>query len=308
MKVSVIICTYKPRKDHLERTLKGLRDQSVGKDAWELVIVDNSPGRGLEDVVDLSWHCSAKITHEKNLGLAHARIRGMKESTGDILIFVDQDNILAPDYLETSIKLINANQELGAIGGRILPEYEIDPPEWFCRAGVSLACRDLGDTIKIGFWSDANNREYPIFSPVGAGMVLQSKSIVPYIEKYKKDFNSFFTGRAGSSLASGEDNDLIMNLLEHGWGVGYFPQLKLTHLIPAERLEVSYLARLNHASSKTWIQVLENHGVNPWAPVPSWSVVLRQVKAFFVYRAWSGPAAYIRWRGACGKYEGLALK
>jgi hypothetical protein len=65
-----------------------------------------------------------------------------------------------------------------------------------------------------------------------------------------------------------------------------------------------YLARLNRGIAKSWMQVLRKHDANPWSPIAPWTVPLRQFKAWFTHRAWSGPAEFIRWQGACGHFEG----
>jgi hypothetical protein len=86
--------------------------------------------------------------------------------------------------------------------------------------------------------------------------------------------------------------------------VGYFPQLQLTHLIAASRLKSPYLARLNYAASRSWVQVLSVHGICPWKKIPGWTVMLRQFKALLRYQPWRSRAAYVRWRGICGLLEG----
>jgi hypothetical protein len=98
-----------------------------------------------------------------------------------------------------------------------------------------------------------------------------------------------------------------MSLLKKGWTVCYAPELRMTHVIPFLRLTREYLSRLNHGIAKSWVQVLALHGVCPWKPVDSWTVPLRKGRAYFRYHAWAGPAEYVRWRGACGNFEGRAL-
>jgi hypothetical protein len=51
-------------------------------------------------------------------------------------------------------------------------------------------------------------------------------------------------GRTGQRLTSGEDNDLVRTGCDLGLGFGNFPELFLTHLIPARRLTLDYLIRL----------------------------------------------------------------
>lgn len=110
--------------------------------------------------------------------------------------------------------------------------------------------------------------------------------------------------RRGSELTSGGDNDIILTLMRHGWEIAYLPELALTHLIPADRVTASYLGRLNRGIRKSWRQVLARHEANPWAPILRWTVPLRKFQAWFACRAWSSPAARIRWLGAGGHFEG----
>ena len=110
--------------------------------------------------------------------------------------------------------------------------------------------------------------------------------------------------RRGASLSSSGDNDLVFEVLKAGWQVGYVPGLRLTHLIPAGRIEREYLARLNRGIQRSWVEVLRRHGASPWGPIAAWTVGPRKLKAWFSYRAWSGPAAFVRWQGACGHFEG----
>jgi hypothetical protein len=117
---------------------------------------------------------------------------------------------------------------------------------------------------------------------------------------------SALTDRRGRELSSGGDNDIVIHALRAGWRVGYFPDLELAHLIPSGRLDPDYLARLNRGIQRSWLQLLLRHGLSPWPPVSRRSVPLRGAKAWFTHRAWSSPAARIRWQGACGHFEGRA--
>ena len=110
--------------------------------------------------------------------------------------------------------------------------------------------------------------------------------------------------RRGGELTSSGDNDIVFAALEAGWKVAYFPQLRLTHLIPAARLVATYLARLNRGIQKSWTQVLARHDACPWPPLSPTGARLRQAKAWLVHRPWISPAARVRYHGVCGQFEG----
>jgi hypothetical protein len=71
-------------------------------------------------------------------------------------------------------------------------------------------------------------------------------------------------------------------------------------------MQAKYLAKLIKDTNKSWVQLLGKHGINPWKKISQATVGVRKLKAFFAYTAWSNPASFIRWKGACGLYEGLA--
>src|SRR3954465_534043 len=122
--LSVIICTHNPRADYLARTLAGLRTQSLAADQWELVVIDNASREPLGSCFDFSWHPTARIVREDEVGLTPARLRGIAEARATPLALVDDDNILAPDYLERGVTLSQAWPNLGAWGcGRYTPEW-----------------------------------------------------------------------------------------------------------------------------------------------------------------------------------------
>ena len=92
---TIIICTHNPRPHYLDRVLAALRNQSLPYRQWELLLIDNASEPALAPRWDILWHPNARHIRESELGLAVARRHGIMEAAGDLLIFVDDDNILA---------------------------------------------------------------------------------------------------------------------------------------------------------------------------------------------------------------------
>ncbi len=308
--LTAIVCTHNPRMDYLDATLSSLRAQESlpNTRSWELILVDNASAAPLADRVDLGWHMNGRVVRENKLGLSHARLRGFRESRAEILVYIDDDNVLEPNYLRETLSAFDRDETLGAVGGRSLPRYEVEPPSWFGGLGMSLACRDLGDAPVVAGWSDGapDERIYPDCAPIGAGMGLRRRAYAAYIDTAHGDPVRMALGRRGGDLASAEDNDIVLTLLKSGWRVAYLPQLSLEHLIPAGRLTAAYLERYAYSSSKTWVQVLSVHGITPWPAIPGRTVLLRKARAYVRLRAWASIEDRIRWRGACGMIEGRA--
>ena len=116
--ISVIICTHNPREDFLRRTLAALRAQTLPTTRWELLLIDNASEKSLSALWDLSWQPNARHLRENELGLTPARLCGIREAKGELLVFVDDDNILASDYLAATAELFSKRADLGVASGR----------------------------------------------------------------------------------------------------------------------------------------------------------------------------------------------
>jgi hypothetical protein len=219
---------------------------------------------------------------------------------------VDDDNVLAADYLQNAAIHLEIDPSLGAVGGKSVPEFEEVPADWIKPFHGLLALRDLGESPQRADWRNAAKPSYPICAPIGAGMVIRRSLALDYAGVLAGNPQRRALDRAGDQLVSGGDNDLVMHVLAAGSSVGYEPNLVLTHLISAGRLRRSYLGALNRSIARSWVRVLSFHGIQPWRPIPTWTVSLRQWRAWWRARAWQSDAAWVQWQGWCGTFEGQA--
>jgi len=234
---SLIVCTHNPRADFFQRMLEGVRQQTLSQELYELVIIDNNSDADVFSAFDWGWHSNSKKVVEQKQGLTFARIKGFQESSADIIVFCDDDNVLAPDYLERVVAIADAYPFLGAWGGNSEGEYESPLPKWANGSFFSsIGIRDFGEI----HWSNLLNH----CCPIGAGMVLRRSVADAYVKKLESNPMCGLLGRSGATLMSSEDIDLANTALELGMGTGLFPELKLKHLIPSQRLTLDYYERL----------------------------------------------------------------
>lgn len=306
MKLSVIIPTHNPDTGRLRRTLAGLRAQTLPAIEWETLLVNNASVRFPDPAFFTDCApANFSIVPEPALGLTSARRRGFHAARAELAVLVDDDNVLAPDYLARTIALFAAHPRVGALGGKSAPEFAVSPPEWVREFFPLLALRDPGENAMLSSGlrpAGAARNEYPACAPIGAGMALRRAAWTTWLDA--RPAGTAPSDRRGAALASGGDNDIVLTLMRAGWEVGYFPSLSLLHLIPAARLDPAYLARLNRGIQQSWMQVLTLHDANPWPPLTPPGAALRKARAWFGRRAWTSPAARIRWRGDCGHFEG----
>ncbi|NWF98111.1 MAG: glycosyltransferase family 2 protein [Nitrospirae bacterium] len=109
--LSVILCTYN-RANYLKMVLDSILHQTFPTDMFEIVIIDDGSVDDTKKVVE-SFKSSLPIFYfyQNNAGLASARNHGIYASNGDILLFLDDDDIASPSLFEEHIKTHRKYQE-----------------------------------------------------------------------------------------------------------------------------------------------------------------------------------------------------
>jgi glycosyltransferase involved in cell wall biosynthesis len=238
MRLSVLIFTHNPDRQILGRVIDGLRRQSLGVEEWELIVVDNASDEKVSNWLNLEWHKNARLLHEPAVGKTKAVFKGISSAVGDLLVFVDDDNFLEPDYLRKAIDIGERWPILGAWGGRILPEFETTPSEWTKRYWSYLTILDCSHDR----WSNIPDHFEAI--PPGAGLVVRRQVAQVYAELVRSDPTRMALDRTGKALISGGDTDLTFTACDLGFGVARFSSLELRHYMPQWRFEEDYLLRM----------------------------------------------------------------
>ncbi|MGL6097558.1 MAG: glycosyltransferase [Fimbriiglobus sp.] len=266
---SVVICTHNPRPHYLVRVLDALRAQTFPADRWELLLVDNASREPLNSQYDLMWHPSGGHVREDQLGLTPARLRAIVESKSELILFVDDDNVLSPDYLEQAAKIAQTKPFLGMWGGQVVPEFEVEPDP---RLKPFLSYLSLRTTDR-DCWS--NSWQWDDSHPFGGGMCVRRPIAETYARQVRSDPIRNALDRRGTSLVSAGDFDLSRVACKMGYGYGVFRSLHLTHLIPAGRVQEEYLLRLLYglAYSNTMLDLIYGH--TPPDPNGTWGRAMK---------------------------------
>jgi glycosyltransferase involved in cell wall biosynthesis len=96
--ISVIIPTYN-RQSWLCETLESLAQQTWPADRFEVIVVDDGSEDGTAEIVEQSFPFPLRYFWQSNQGDAAARNTGVQQSQADILVFLDDDILIAPNYL-----------------------------------------------------------------------------------------------------------------------------------------------------------------------------------------------------------------
>ncbi len=172
--LSVIVCTYN-REKYIGKCLEHFTQQSIDNDNFEVVLINNNSTDNTEKIIlntiEKYPEVSFRYFVEKNQGHTFARNRGILESTGTLLSFIDDDAFVNPEYCNSIIDFFDRRSDIAALGGRIIPSYEIAKPPWMSQYLLPLvAALDKGDKEKIfKGWS----------FPIGANMAFRKTIFAP---------------------------------------------------------------------------------------------------------------------------------
>lgn len=233
MDVSVVICTYN-RAASLKCALESLADMKVPDEvSWEVVVVDNNSSDGTRVVVEQFLESSLKIRYifESAQGLSLARNRGVKESQGHIVSFIDDDVIVAQDWLFELKQAFDVSQ-VACVGGKVPLRNDLAFPDWWRKEyNPSLGQCEKGDQILI---LDSASR-----GTVGIGANLSFRRSC--FEKHG-DFRSDL-GRVGGSLLMGEDVEFCNRLKSHGELLMHYPRAVVYQCPDLSRMTKRYVLR-----------------------------------------------------------------
>jgi glycosyltransferase involved in cell wall biosynthesis len=233
--ISVIICTYN-RDKYIYNVLKSLALGTLEHSAYEIILVDNNCTDNTRQEVDHFCNVFPQVNLryfvETNQGLSHARNRGIKESKGDILVYVDDDATVNPEYLKTYADWFESHPETDAAGGPIIPHYETgSEPKWMTYFIKRLLTGYLyfGDKAK----------QFPGDNYPGGGNAAYRSRVFEKVGLYNVEL-----GRNGDSLGGGEEKDIFDKMKREGMLFVYLPDAILYHSIPGYKLEADYFNRL----------------------------------------------------------------
>ncbi len=245
--VSIVICCHNSAQE-LPKTLEHLALQKVTDELlWEVLIIDNASKDDTANIAHACWPESSlaplRVVHEPRLGLINARYRALAEAKYEVISFIDDDNWVCSNWVQTASLVMSQHPEVGACGGNNLPEFDEEKPAWFDLSPRSYAVGPQGP-------EEGGDITWSRGRLVGAGLTIRKLAWQKLVDD---GFQSLLVGCKGKALNRGEDTELAFALVLAGWRLWYEPHLILRHHLPTERLEWSYLRRLRRNGGKATI-------------------------------------------------------
>jgi GT2 family glycosyltransferase len=213
MRCSVIVPVY-GQASLTRQCLDGLLGDRDARDLDVVVVDDGSP----DETPDLLLGYGDRIRvvrHERNRGFAESCNDGAAVATGDALVFLNNDTIPQPGWLDALLGYAADHPSAGAVGAKLL-----FPDDTVQHAGVVICQYGYPKNVYAGFpaWHPAVNKSRP-FQAVTAACLLVRRVVFEELDGFDTAYRNGF-----------EDVDFCLRLGEHGYEVGYCHESVVYHL------------------------------------------------------------------------------
>ena len=101
MKLSIIVCLYNTKKEYFDACLKSIRQSSLKKEDYELIVIDDGSSQNYDDIIEKYDPVFVKT---ENRGLLCARLFGVMIAKGDYITFCDADDTVSFNYYAPMLK------------------------------------------------------------------------------------------------------------------------------------------------------------------------------------------------------------
>lgn len=272
---TVAICT-RDRPEQLERLLRSLASQSLHP--HEVLIVDNAPASELTRQLVTREFPTFRYVREPVPGLDFARNRALREATGAVLAFIDDDAVANKDWVEASEAVFAESPRIAVCMGKVdALTLESEGARLFeANGGFARGLQRIHLPPRAGHRLPGPPRPliaWSISAGSGVSMAIR-KDVLVQLGGFDEALDM------GASLPGGGDLDVLWRVLEAGHEVVYEPGVGAKHEHRRERraAEMQILEH-NRALVATLTKLLCTSGWK-WKPSILGFLLWRLVKPF----------------------------
>jgi glucosyl-dolichyl phosphate glucuronosyltransferase len=236
--ISVVICVYNGGELFKKNIESVSRLKAPESTRVEIILVDNNSTDGSAEITKdyvRRYPDTFRYFNETNQGLSHAKNLALRKAGGEIIAFTDADTLLPEDWL-LRIKEGFEKHDCVALGGRVLPVWEIKPPRWFLKE------TNNGNRCGVlSLWNSGETEYYPLKKgpsfPTGCNSAVKKEAFLKY-GGYRTELGIWPGLRLG-----GEETEFFYRISIAGEKLLYYPQMTVYHQIPKKRITKRYLGQ-----------------------------------------------------------------
>ena len=238
MKLSVIIVSWNVRQELLD-CLHSIQENPPSYN-YEIIVIDNASTDGTVEAIEKIFPVVELVINKNNRGFATANNVGIQKSQGQYILFLNPDTIVHPHSLDTLVKFMDENKDVGACGAKLLNPDGSHQDSIRCFPSFRSALHRHTAFKYIGIFKrdykkwimkdHDSNKQMDVEQIMGAALMTR-KSIIEQVGQMDEDFFMYY-----------EEVDLCYRIKEAGRRIVYVPESEITHLggrsagqIPADK-------------------------------------------------------------------------
>lgn len=248
MLLSIIIATHNRAGTLTDALTRILNQKTDGSFEYELILVDNNSNDNTKTIVEsFAARIDGRLRYlfESKRGKSNALNKGIKEARGEIIVFTDDDVIADPSWLMSIVQCFKIYQ-CDFAGGRVLPLYQQETPQWIKDNADILA----GPIVRYDFGENVKRLEKfqkPFHEFIGANFALK-KELFEEVGMFRADLGP-------GTGTMGEDTEFIKRLVKKNKIFYYCGKAVVWHPVDLKRMNLSYIAQWSIAFGRYGILV-----------------------------------------------------
>lgn len=254
--VTAVICTFN-RARYLRKAIRSLLEQTMSRDQYEIIIVDNNSTDNTRAVAaTFESELNLRYIFEPVQGLCQARNTGLAHARGTYVAYLDDDGLVVPGWTQAIADSFRmAERSIGCVGGSIEVLWEIPRPDWI---SDPLLCY-YGDLAYEKSWKYLDG----IHEYVGGGNAAYPVALL-------KAMGGFDTsmGHKGSKIRYSEESILHLRMIEQGHSLLYNANMRIMHHAGEEKVNYNWLKRRIFWQGFSSVQVERRLGKRSRRPAP----------------------------------------
>jgi GT2 family glycosyltransferase len=234
MRVSVIIVNYNGAH-LLPDCLEGLEAQT--RPADEVIVVDNHSTDDSISILKGQYPWVRVVRSGENLGFSGGNNLGIWESTGEVVVLLNNDTLPSPGFIESIVKPLERDEDISAVSGVLT---FTSSPEIVATSGVEVFDNGLALDRDIGALWCGLPSEQPVFGPTGGAAAFR-RAILSQTDLFPEPYFLYL-----------EDVDLAWRLRLQGFRSVSRKSAWALHVYSASSVEGSALKDYYLARNRAW--------------------------------------------------------
>lgn len=218
MMVSVIIVAYNGI-GHLKLLVPSMQSQDVSGTALEVILLDNASSDGTAEWIKKNHPWIRLIESDKNLKFVGGNNMAVKEASGDIILLINQDTILAPGFIREAMVAFEKFPDASAVAVNVVFPNEMSVAEFTQAKPEDIPCR-LFSLTAFGYaaYVPATMEYAPVNFLSGCGCFIKRSALQPGEPLFDPRLDAY-----------AEDTELSLRLADRGAMIMFAPRSALFH-------------------------------------------------------------------------------